>query len=238
MTTSPGRGLSIQAGALLGAIAVLTAGCTAAYRGSPPPASRPGAAHGVIAARSSGRGFAHGNDGTAGRGSARHESGFQTVQAPPWARCALPISDPVAHRVAAPPGSRAAAAMCLCCRWCACACAWACCGCGPGRWPPRFHLVWLCCSRWQWPPGRGDSPPPLACRPGCSPGACPMEPPTPVLGPARSAAGPSKITLRAASTAFGARVQARRSSGSGSHVHALVGSSVRLVLAADAPPPG
>lgn len=190
MTTSPGRGLSMRAGALLGAIAVLTAGCTAAYPGSPPRASRPGAAHAVAAARSSGRGFAHRSGGTAGPGSTRHGHGFRPAPALSLARCAPPISDPGVHRAGAAPGSRAAVAMCLCCRWCACA--WACCGCGPGRWPPRSHLVRVCCSRWQWPPGGGASPTPLACEPGCSWGACPIGPPTPLLGPARPAVGPAQ----------------------------------------------
>jgi hypothetical protein len=180
MTTSPGRCLSIRAGALLGAIAVLIAGCTAAYRGSPPRAGRAGAAHAMTAARSSGRGFAHRSGGTARTGNTRHASGFKTAQAPSLARCAPPIGDP-AGRAGAAPGSRAAVPLCLCCRWCACA--GACCGCGPDRWPPRSHLAWVCCSRWQWQPDRGDSPIPLACGPGCSSDACPIGPPTPVLGP-------------------------------------------------------
>jgi hypothetical protein len=188
MTTSPGGGLSMRAGALLGAIAVLTAGCTAAYPGSPPRAGRAGAAHAVTAARSSGRGFAHPSGGTAGPRSGRHGRGFKTAQAPSLARCAPPIGDPVVHRAGTAPGSRAALPMCLCCRWCACA--WACCGCGPGRWPPSSRLAGVCCSRWQWPPGWGGSPIPVACGAGCSWGACPIGPPTPVLGPARPAVGP------------------------------------------------
>ena len=88
MTTSPGRGLSIRAGVLLGAIAVLAAGCTAAYRGNPPRAERAGAAHVVTAARSSGRGFAHRSGGTAGPGS-----GFRPAQAPSLAALA-PWLDP------------------------------------------------------------------------------------------------------------------------------------------------
>ena len=59
MTTSPGRGLSIRAGALLGAVAVLIAGC-AAGGASGSGAARAGGAHDAIAAhrtaaRSSGR---------------------------------------------------------------------------------------------------------------------------------------------------------------------------------------
>jgi len=190
MTAWPARARSRRAGALLGAVAVLVAGCTTAAGGSGPPAGRPGPARPVAAASLPGRGVAHRTAGAPGPGSVQHGSGPRAAGASSLA-CAPALGAPVAHRAGAASRLRAAAPGCRCCRWCACA--WACCGCGPGRWPPRWwprsHLAWQCCPRWLGPPGGDSSPIPPTCRPGCGSFACPAGPQAPGLGPARSAAG-------------------------------------------------
>jgi hypothetical protein len=188
MTTSPGRGLSIRAGALLGAVAVLVAGC-AAGGGSGSRADRAGGAPDAIAdhrtaARSSGPVAAH---RAAGLGRVRQRSGSRSARAASPVPCALPVGDPVGAGGA--PGSPVAVQVCQRCGWCGCACAWACCGCAPGRWSPRSSVAWVCCSRWLRPLGGGDPPVPLACAPPCSSLACPVEPQVPVPAPARAPAG-------------------------------------------------
>lgn len=189
MTTSHVRAPSRRAGALLGAVAVLVAGCTAGG-GSGLRADRAGPAHGAVAASPSGHNFAHRATRTPTRASVKHGSGPGIGQASSLAQCAPPLGDPVVNRASAASRLRVAVPACLCCRWCACA--WACCGCD-GRWPPRLwprsHLAWRCCLRWLGPPGGDSSPIPPACGPGCGSLACPIGPQTPGLGPARSAAG-------------------------------------------------
>jgi len=192
MTASQARAGSGRAGALLGAIAVLAAGCAAAGGGSGrPPAAQAASNQGSVAASPAGRVVAHRTAGDTGPGMVRHGSGPGIARGSSPGLCAPPVGDPVANQVGAASGSTAAVPMCLCC-W-GCACAWACCGCGPGPWPPRWpahsRLAWECCARWQQRPGWRTSPVPVACEPGCSSPACPLGPPAPVPGPARAAAG-------------------------------------------------
>ena len=192
MTAWHVRARSRRAGALLAAIAVLVAGCTAAGGGSGPRAGRAGTARHYVAASPPGRVFAHGIAGTPGPGSIKHGGGSKIGRASAGAPCAAPLGAPVANRASAASRPRVAVPACLCCRWCACA--WACCGCGAGRWPPRWwpphsHLAWWCCPRWLGPPGWDSAPIRPACGPGCGSHACPIGPQTPGLGPARSAAG-------------------------------------------------
>src|SRR5215467_9666351 len=59
MNASHTRTRSRGAGALLGAVAVLVAGCTAAGGGSGPRAGQAGAAPGAVTASPSGHSFAH-----------------------------------------------------------------------------------------------------------------------------------------------------------------------------------
>jgi hypothetical protein len=175
---------SRQAGALLGAVAVLVAGCTAAGA-SGARAGRAGPARHSIAASPPGR-VIHRIAGTAGPGSAGHGSRPGTAGASSLAPCAPPLGGPGVGRAGAASRLPVAVPACLCCRWCACA--WACCGCGTGRWPGS-RLAWRCCPRWLGPP-EGVSPPiPPACGPGCGSFACPVGPRAPGGGPARSAAG-------------------------------------------------
>jgi hypothetical protein len=179
------RARSRRAGALLGAIAVLVAGCTVAGGGSGPRADRAGAARHSVAASPRGRVFAHRTAGTPGHGRARHGSGPRIAGASSPAQCAPPLGDPMVNRVGAASRLRAAVPACLCCRWCACA--FACCGCGPGRWPQRWwpppsHLAWQCCPHWLGPPDGDTAPVRPVCGPGCTSHTCPV-------GPAGSAAG-------------------------------------------------
>ena len=177
MTAWPARARSRRAGALLGAVAILLAGCTAADGDSTP---RAGPIRHAAAASRPGRVVAHRIAGTPGPGSITRGSGPGIAGASPLASCPPPLGDPVANRAGVAPRLRAAVPACLCCRWCDCA--WACCDCGPGEWQPRSHLAWQCCPRWLRPPG-GDSSLILpVCGPGCESRACP-------IGPARPAAG-------------------------------------------------
>jgi len=186
MTVSHFRARSRQAGALLGAVAVLVAGCTAAGGGSGARADRAGPARHSVSASPPGRVFAHPTATTPGPGSVKHGNGSGTGRAWSPAPCAPPLGDPITHRVGAASRLRVAPG-CLCCRWCACA--WACCSCSPGRWLPRSHLAWQCCPRWLGPP-RGDSSPiPPSCGLGCGSFACPVGLQAPGLGQARSAEG-------------------------------------------------
>src|SRR5215472_12693861 len=151
------RARSRSAGALLGAIAVLVAGCAAAGGGGP-RADGAGAARHSVAASPPGRVFAHRIARTPGPGGVKHGSGSGIVGAGSLAPCALPLGDPVS-RAGAASRLRVAVPACLCCRWCA----WACCGCRPGRWPPQWRpprspLAWLCCPRWLGPPNADSSP--------------------------------------------------------------------------------
>jgi hypothetical protein len=173
MTTSHVRARSRQAAALLGAIAVLVAGCTAAGGGSGAPADRAGPARHSVAASPPGRAF-HRIATTPRPGSGTHRSGPGIGRTSPLAPCAPPLGDPVTYRAGAASRLRVAVLACLCCRWCACA--WTCCGCGPGRWPPRSHLAWQCCPYPLGPPGGDSSAIPPACGPGCGSFACPAGP--------------------------------------------------------------
>jgi hypothetical protein len=174
------RAQSRRAGALLGAVAVLVAGCTAAGGGSGPRADRAGAARHFVAASPPAAFSPTGPPRGADPAASSTAAGRGFGGAPARAACAPPLG----NRPSDASRLRVAVRACWCCRWCACA--WACCGCGPGRWPPRWwprsHLAWQCCTRWLGPPVGDGSPIWPACGPGCAPRACPV-------GPARSAAG-------------------------------------------------
>lgn len=174
MTGWPVRARSRRAGALLGAAAILVAGCTAAG----------GSARHSVAASRPGHVGAHPIAGTPGPGRIARGSRPGMAGASSLAQCAPPLGDPVAGRAGAAPRLRVAEPGYLCCRWCACA--RACCGCGPARWPPwwwpRPRPAWPCCPRWLGPPDGDGSPIWRGCGPGCGPGTCPV-------GPARPAAG-------------------------------------------------
>lgn len=179
MTAWPVRARSRQACALLGAVAVLVAGCTAAGGGSTPRADRAGPAGHLVAAGRPGRVVT----GTAaGRSRVTHGSGPRMAGASSMALCVPPLGGPAVGRAVAASRLRVAVQACLCCRWCACA--GACCGCGrlPPRWWRRPYLAWQCCPRWLGPPGGDGSPIWPGCVLGCGSGACPV-------GPARPAAG-------------------------------------------------
>lgn len=193
MTSSHVRALTGRAGALLGAIAVLITGCTAAGGGSGPRADRADAAHDAVATRPPGHIVAHRAARTTGPGGFRHGGGARIAWATPLSQCAHPVG----HQMVYPAGasrSPVAVPMCLCCRWRGCA--WACCGCGPSCRPPRWwsrpHLAWLRCSRWRWPPGCGSSRLPPGCGPGCRARTCLTWRQPPVPGPASAAAGSSR----------------------------------------------
>jgi hypothetical protein len=185
MTAWHARAQSRQARALLGSIAVLVAGCTAAGGGSGPRADRAGAARHSVAANPPAGVAAHRIAGAPGPGSIQRGSRPGIGRVWSLAQCAPPLGGPVIGRAGAASRPRVAVPGCLCCRWCACA--WACCGCGPDRWPPRWwpshsYLAWPCCPRWLGSPGGDSAPIWPACGPGCVSRACPV-------GPARSAAG-------------------------------------------------
>jgi hypothetical protein len=190
MTASRVRALSRRAGALLGAVAVLAAGCAPAAGRSGPGAGRAGTAQATVAATASSRSFARRAARTTGPGSVKHSSGARIAGPPPPFWCEPAMGHPVASPASAAPGSRLVVPVCPCCR---CACAWACCGCGPGRWPgwwPRSPLAWLCCARWHRPPADGAAPIPPACGPGCRSFACPAGAARVLVPrPARAAAG-------------------------------------------------
>lgn len=195
MTTSHARALSARAGALLGAIAVLLAGCTAAGGSSGTRAAQAATAGGPVAASPAGRAVAPSTAEAPGTGRVRHGSGPGIARGLSPAMCAAPAGDPVAYRAGAAPSSPTEVPGCPCCRWCACA--GACCGCALGRWPPRSRLAWECCarwqqspdSRWQQSPDWRTSPIPMDCGLGCSSPACPIGPQAPAPGPPRAAAG-------------------------------------------------
>lgn len=75
MTTSHARALSARAGALLGAIAVLLAGCTAAGGSSGTRAAQAATAGGPVAASPAGRAVAPSTAEAPGTGRVRHGSG-------------------------------------------------------------------------------------------------------------------------------------------------------------------
>lgn len=195
------RAQSRRAGALLGAAAVLLAGCTSAGGGSGPRTALGGPARHSAAASPPGRVVGHRISGTPGPGSVKHGSGPRIAGAPSLA-CAPPLGVPMGNRPVAASRLRVALPACLCCRWCACG--GACCGCGPGRWPPRWwprsHLTWQCCAHWPGPASEDGSPIWRVCGPGwpgCGSRACPVGPTRPAAGavqarsPARAAAGAS-----------------------------------------------
>ena len=177
MTASPARPRSRLAGALLGTVVVLLAGCTAAGGASTPRAEPPGPARHSVAASRHGRVVAPRTAGTPAPGRVTHGSRPKIAGASPLAQCAPPVGDPVVGRAGAVSRPRVAVPACLCCRWCACA--WACCGCGTSRWPPRWwprsRLAWPCCPRLLGPPEGDSSPIWPTCGPGCASGACPVE---------------------------------------------------------------
>lgn len=186
MTASHVRARSRRAGALLGVIAVLVAGCTAVGGSSGPRVGPAGPTRHSVAASPSGRVIQR-TAGPPGVGSVRHGSTPGIAAASSLAQCAPPLGDPGVSRPGAASRPRVAVPACLCCGWSACA--WTCGGCAPGRWPPQSHLAWQCCPRWLGPPG-GDSPAiPPACGPGCGSFACPVGPQARGPGSARSAAG-------------------------------------------------
>jgi hypothetical protein len=203
MTASHVWARSRRAGALLGAVAVLVAGCTAGG-GNGARADRAGPARHSVATSPPRRAFAHPAATTPS--SVKHSSGQRIARSRSPVLCAPPLGHPVTYRAGAASGLPVAVPTCLCCRWCACA--WACCGCGPGRWPPRLHLTWLCCPRPLGSPGGDSSSIPSACWPGCRSFACPIGPRAPGLGPARSAAG--SVQARAAGSARGNRLRRRQ----------------------------
>jgi len=184
MTACPVRARSGLAGAMLGAVAILLAGCTTAGGGSTPTAGPAGPGRHSVAASPPGRVVTHRSAGTPGSGRVTHRRGPKIAGASSLAQCAPPLGDPGMGRAGTASRPRVVAPACLCCRWCACA--WACCGCGTGRWPPRwwprYTVAWPCCLRRLGPPDGDGSPVWPACGPGCGSGACPV-------GPARSAAG-------------------------------------------------
>ena len=177
MTAWRVRAQSRRVGALLGAVAVLLAGCMTAGEGSAP---RAGPARHPAAPSPPARVAGHRIAGAPRPGGVKHGGGPRIAGAPSLA-CAPPMGVPVVHRPVAVSRLRVAAPACLCGRWCACV--WACCG--LGRWPPS-HLTWQCCPRWLAPPGGDGSPVWPVCRPGCGPGACPVGPARPAAGAARA----------------------------------------------------
>lgn len=179
MTAWPAWARSRPAGALVGAVAILLAGCASAGGDSTPRAGQAGPVRHSAAASRPGRVVAHRIAGTPEPGGITHGSGPGSAGASSLALCALPLGDPVVNRAGAAPRLRVAVPACVCCGWCDCA--WACCDCGPGRWPPRSHLTWQCCPRLLAPSGGDTSPIWPECRPGCGSRACPV-------GPVRSAA--------------------------------------------------
>lgn len=193
MATWPVRALSRRAGALLGAVAVLAAGCAAAGGASGPPASRAGTTQDAVAARASSHSFAHRTARTTWPGSVRHSSRARIAGPLPLIQCELAMGHPVVYPVSAASRSHLVVSVCPCCGWCSCA--WACCGCGPGwwrpEWWPRAHPAWLCCARWQWPPSEGALIP--ACGPGCRSLMCPAGARVPGPGPARATAGSVQV---------------------------------------------
>ena len=182
MTALPARARSRRVGALLGAVAVLVAGCATAGGGGGLQAGRARPARHLAPASPPGRVVAHRIAGTGGPGGVKPGSGPR-IAGDSVLACAPPLGAPVVNQVGAASRLRVAVPACLCCRWCACA--WACCGCGPGRWWPPSHLAWQCCPRWLGPPDGDNSPIWPVCGPRCGSLACPV-------GPARPAAGSVK----------------------------------------------
>jgi hypothetical protein len=195
MTTSQVRALARRAGALLGAVAVLAAGCATAGGGSGPRAGRADAAQDAVAASASIHAASASSHGLAHRaarptwpGSARHSGGARIAARRTLLWCQPAVGHPVVSPVSVASGARLVVPVCRCCGWCSCG--WAC-GSGTGRWPPRPHMVWQCCPRWHPQPGWGSSPIPPTCWPGCGALACPASLPPLVPGPARAPAGSS-----------------------------------------------
>src|SRR5258708_31714803 len=106
MTSWHVRAQSSGAGALLGAVAVLAAGCGAAGGGSGPGAGRAGAAQGAVAARASSRSFAHRTAQTTGPGSVRHSSAATITGPLPLFQCEHAMGHPVVSPVSAASRSR------------------------------------------------------------------------------------------------------------------------------------
>jgi hypothetical protein len=149
MTTPHVRAPLGRAGALLGAIAVLVTGCTAAGGGGR-QVGRAGAAQ--AAARSSGHTAAHWAAVTTRPGGVRRGSESGIARDRPLRQCAYSAGRPVV----AGPRSPVAVPSCPCCLWCDCA--WACCGCSAYWWSARPYPARQSCSCWDWPPIWGGSP--------------------------------------------------------------------------------
>lgn len=197
MTASHVRALSRGTGALLGAIAVLVAGCTAAGGGSGSASGQAADARHSAAVSRPGQVPAHRTAGSIRPASVKQGGGPGIARASSLIPCAPPLGIPVAYGAGVKSGSPAAAPTCLCCAgtpalWCACG--GACCGCGSDRWPPRSHTAWLCCPSWLWPRSGDRAPLPADCGSGCTSLPCPMRPLTPVSGPAGPATGSARST--------------------------------------------
>jgi hypothetical protein len=96
MKTAHARVLSRLAGALLGAIMLLAAGCSAG--GGRAPADPPGAAHDAVAVSSSGHGF---TGRTAGPIGGKRGSGSRIAWAPSLPRCSYAAGTPAPGRTGA-----------------------------------------------------------------------------------------------------------------------------------------
>src|SRR5215469_10751514 len=92
------RARSQQAGALLGAIAVLVTGCAAAGRGGGLRADRAGGARHSVAASPPGRVFAHRIAGTPGPGGVKHGAGPGIAGTWSLTLCAPVLGPPVVDR--------------------------------------------------------------------------------------------------------------------------------------------
>jgi hypothetical protein len=94
MTTAHARALSRLAGALLGAITLLAAGCSAAGGGGGPPASPAVAAHDAVAVSPSGRAIAGRAPAATGPISGRPGRGSRIAWAPSLPRCSYAAGTP------------------------------------------------------------------------------------------------------------------------------------------------
>jgi len=103
MTTARVRAQFRLAGALLGAVMLLAAGCSAGGGGSP-GADPAGTAHAAVAVSSPGRAIA---DRTAGPISGRRDSGSRIAWAPSLPRCSYAAGAPAPARTGAASGRQA-----------------------------------------------------------------------------------------------------------------------------------
>src|SRR5215472_4599107 len=103
MTAWPAWARSRPAGALVGAVAILLAGCASAGGDTTPRAGQAGPVRHSAPASRPGRVVAHRIAGTPGPGSTTHGSGPRIATA----LCAPPLGDPVVNRAGAAPRLRA-----------------------------------------------------------------------------------------------------------------------------------